>query len=231
MLEHAFEKLDRIHMFSFSLFGMKLDVGNTIVVSWIVMGALILLFWLFTRKLSFDKPGKGQLLVEWLVQTVQNLCKGSIGHHSRAFVPYLGTLLVYLAFSNIISIFNMFPFIELFPPTRDINVTGPLGLMSILIVFYATFRYKGVKGWLKSLIDPTPIMAPFKILEYVTKPLSLCLRLFGNIVAAFLIMEILLAFAPFVGAPFSLYFDLFDGILQAFIFVYLTSLYIGEAVE
>jgi len=68
-------------------------------------------------------------------------------------------------------------------------------------------------------------------MENVRKPMSLCLRLFGNIVASFIIMELLLAFLPFAGAPFSAYFDLFDGILQAYIFIYLTTIYIGEAVE
>jgi F-type H+-transporting ATPase subunit a len=68
-------------------------------------------------------------------------------------------------------------------------------------------------------------------MEYVTKPLSLCLRLFGNIVAAFLIMELIYHFLPPVAAPFAAYFDFFDGILQAYIFVFLTVLYIGDAVE
>jgi F-type H+-transporting ATPase subunit a len=74
-------------------------------------------------------------------------------------------------------------------------------------------------------------MFPFKLMEYVTKPLSLCLRLFGNIVAAFLIMELIYHFMGLIAAPFSAYFDFFDGILQAYIFVFLTCIYIGEAVE
>ena len=100
-----------------------------------------------------------------------------------------------------------------------------------MVVIYSGFRRKGFIGWAKSLADPMLLMIPFKLMEYGTKPLSLCLRLFGNIVAGFLIMELLLAVAPYVGAPFSAYFDLFDGILQAYIFIFLTSIYIGEAVE
>jgi F-type H+-transporting ATPase subunit a len=165
------------------------------------------------------------------VKTVCNLCKESIGSHGAGFVPFTGTLLLYIGLSNIITVINFIPGLHIYPPTKDINVTGALAALSILTVFYASFKYKGFKGWVKSFADPIPLMAPFKLLEYGTKPLSLCLRLFGNIVAAFLIMELLLAFVPFISAPFSIYFDLFDGILQAFIFVYLTTIYIGEAVE
>ena len=226
-----FEKLERIVEFEFTAFGRTFEISNTVLVTWIIMAVIILLAGLATRDLSADKPSKVQCLAEWFVEAISGMCKGSIGHHWKGYAPYLGTLILYLGVGNIIAIFNFFPGIHLYPPTRDINVTGTLAAISILIVLYSSFRYKGFGGWAKSLIEPTPIMAPFKLLEYGTKPLSLCLRLFGNIVASFLIMEILLAFFPIVGAPFSIYFDLFDGVLQAFIFVYLTSLYIGEAVE
>ena len=231
LLEEVFEKMNRIVVFRIPVFGAELEIGNTILVSWIIIALLLLLSFIFTRKLSGSKPGKLQIIAEMLVETVNNLCKGSIGHHGKQYVPYLGTLLLYLGLANIISIFNFIPGLHLYPPTKDINVTGALAIISLLVVLYSGFRYKGLGGWLKSLLDPMPILLPFKLLEYVTKPLSLCLRLFGNVVAAFIIMELLMAFFPLAGSPFSAYFDLFDGGLQAFIFVYLTSIYIGEAVE
>jgi len=231
LLDPVFEKMERIIIFRFNLFGTEIEVGNTIFVTWIIMAALIALALIFTRKLSVDHPGKLQCIAELLVNTVNNICKESIGRHWRVFVPFIGTLILYIGMSNIIAVLNFIPGLELYPPTKDINVTGALALISIAVVIYSGFRYKGFGGWAKSLVDPMPLMAPFKILEYVTKPLSLCLRLFGNIVAAFIIMELLMSFAPFIGAPFSAYFDLFDGILQAYIFVYLTAIYLGEATE
>lgn len=231
MLDEVFEKMNRIIIFRINFFGAELEIGNTIFVSWIVMALLIILALVFTRKLSDSRPGKLQVIAEMLVETVNNLCSGSIGHHGKNYVPYLGTLLLYLGMANIISVFNFIPGLHIYPPTKDINVTGALAIVSLLVVLYSGFRYKGFGGWAKSLTDPMPVLLPFKLLEYVTKPLSLCLRLFGNVVAAFIIMELLLAFFPLAGAPFSAYFDLFDGGLQAFIFVYLTSIYIGEAVE
>ena len=231
VLEHVFEKMDRIVVFSLDIFGFKLEIGNTIYVSWIIMAALILIAAIITRGLSVEKPGKLQIIAEMLVGFVNNLCKGAIHHHWRPFVPFVGTMLLFISSMNIITIFNFFPGVHLYPPTKDINIAGALAVCSLVVTIYASFRYLGVKGWAKSLVSPMPVMLPFKLLEYVTKPLSLCLRLFGNIFAAFLIMELLMSFFPFVGAPFSAYFDLFDGILQAYIFVYLTTIYIGEAVE
>ena len=230
-MDQVFEKMNRLVIFRFELFGYDIEIGNSIFITWIIMAVLIILALVFTRKLSVKQPGRLQIIVELLVETVGNICRDSIGKHYKAYVPYIGTLLLYLGLANIISVFNFIPGIDIYPPTKDINVTAPLAIISILVVIYSGFRRKGFKGWAKSLADPMPLMIPFKIMEYGTKPLSLCLRLFGNIVAGFLIMELLLAFAPFIGAPFSAYFDLFDGILQAYIFIYLTSIYIGEAIE
>jgi len=91
---------------------------------------------------------------------------------------------------------------------------------------------KGPIGWVKSFFKPVPFMLPFNLLEYVTKPLSLCLRLFGNILGAFIIMEIITIILPVFLPPIAgLYFDLFDGLIQAMVFVFLSTLYISEAVE
>ena len=230
-MDEVFEKMERMVIFRFNLFGYEFEIGNTIFITWIIMAVLIVLAIVFTRKMSVTRPGKLQVVAELLVQTVHKICKGAIGHHYKKYVPYLGTLLLYLGLANIISVFNIIPGIHMFPPTKDINVTASLALISILVVLFSGFRYRGFVGWLKSLADPMPLMIPFKLMEYATKPLSLCLRLFGNVVASFIIMELLMGLLPIVGSPFSAYFDLFDGILQAYIFVYLTSIYIGEAVE
>lgn len=231
LMDEVFEKMERIVIFRFNLFGYEFEIGNTILITWIIMAVLIILALVFTRKMSVNRPGKLQVIAELLVQTVHKICKGAIGHHYKKYVPYIGTLLLYLSLSNIISVFNFIPGLHIYPPTKDINVTASLALISIIVVIYSGFRYRGFIGWAKGLADPMPLMIPFKLMEYATKPLSLCLRLFGNVVAAFIIMELLLSFLPIVGSPFSAYFDLFDGILQAYIFIYLTSIYIGEAVE
>ena len=134
--------------------------------------------------------------------------------------------MIYLAFANLIGLFGVKP------PTKDLNVTAALALMSIVLVQYASIHSKGAGGWLKSFKEPMAIVTPINILELFIKPLSLCMRLFGNVLGAFVIMELIKILAPAVApVPFSLYFDIFDGLIQAYVFVFLTSLYIREAVE
>src|SRR5690606_15081314 len=124
------------------------------------------------------------------------------------------------------------PRIRVFPPTKDINITLGLAVVSVGMVLYKTLKVKKIKGGLHTFIEPVPLMLPFKMLDYVVRPLSLTLRMFGNIMAAYIMMELIyLAFPLIMPGVLSLYFDLFDGILQAFIFTFLTTLYMAEALE
>ena len=102
--------------------------------------------------------------------------------------------------------------------------------MSIFLIEWSGIRKKGVKGWLKSFAEPMPVLLPINILEVFIRPLSLCMRLFGNVLGSYVVMELIKLVVPAVlPAVFSCYFDIFDGLIQAFVFVFLTSLYIGEA--
>jgi len=230
-MDEVFEKLERIYLAEFSFFGLTFRFSNTLLCVWVVALIMIVLSLFVVRNLKL-RPGKPQMVLEMLVGFITNLCRDFIGErHYRRYIPYIGTLFLFLCVSNILAVFNFIPGLQLYPPTKDINVTTALALMSILLVLYSSFRYKGTVGTAKDLFRPIPAMFPFKLMEYVTKPLSLCLRLFGNVVAAFLIMELIYYYFAPVAAPFSAYFDLFDSILQAYIFVFLTCLYLGEAVE
>jgi len=118
------------------------------------------------------------------------------------------------------------------PLTRDINVTAALAVIVIVTVFLSSIVVRGPVGYLKHLMHPTPVMLPFNIMEYAIKPMSLCLRLFGNILGAYIIMLLIEAVAPaFVPPVAGLYFDLFDGLIQAVVFAFLSTIYIAEAVE
>ena len=112
------------------------------------------------------------------------------------------------------------------------GVTAGMAILSILLVEFAGIRQKGTKGWLKSFIEPIPIIAPINLLEVVTRPLSLCMRLFGNMLGGFVVMELIKQVVPLiVPIPFSFYFDIFDGLLQAYVFVFLTALFMTEEME
>ena len=179
-----------------------------------------------TRNLKVENPGKRQVVIEMFVTGLQNIVKSIIGEEGERYVPYLVTVMMYIGLSNIIGLLGMKP------PTKDLNVTGALGLLSILLIQYANIRARGTKGWLKSFAQPVAVVTPINILELFIRPLSLCMRLFGNVLGAFVVMELLKALVPvIIPIPFSLYFDIFDGFIQAYVFVFLTSLFIKEAVE
>ena len=115
--------------------------------------------------------------------------------------------------------------------TPKADVTAALALMSIVLIEGSGIRARGGVGFLKSLAAPTPVMTPMNILEIAIRPTSLCMRLFGNVLGAFVIMELIKLVVPvFVPAVFSLYFDLFDGLIQTYVFVFLTSLFMKESI-
>lgn len=208
----------------FTLFGVGVDEST--VATWIVMAVIVGLCILLTRDLKVSNIGKRQAAAEYIVTKLDQIVTNMVGEHGKDYVPYLITVLFYLGFANVTGIFG------LKPPTKSLNVTLALALMSIILVQVAGIRQKGVGGWLKAFAQPMAIMAPFHILDLFTRPLSLCMRLFGNIVGAFVVMKLLEAVAPlFIPAIFSLYFDFFDGLLQAYVFVFLTATYIKEATE
>ena len=111
-------------------------------------------------------------------------------------------------------------------------MTIGLAIMSIILIEYSGIHQKGTKGWLKSFAEPIPIMLPINILELGIRPLSLCMRLFGNVLGSYVVMQLIEILCPILlPIPFNLYFDFFDGFIQAYVFVFLTSLFIGEAIE
>lgn len=190
------------------------------------MAVLVLLSIILVRNLKVENPGKKQIVLETIVTTFNNLFKGVIGEEGTAYVPYLITVILYIGLANIIGVFGFKP------PTKDLNVTAALAIMSIVLIQIAGIRSKGTKGWIKSFAQPVAIVAPLNVLELLIKPLSLCMRLFGNVLGAFVIMKLVEAVvALIVPIPLSLYFDFFDGLLQAFVFTFLTALYMQEAME
>ena len=190
------------------------------------MAVLILFAFIMTRNLKVHNISKRQAVIELIVTKITGMVEGMVGEDGKRYVTYLATVLIYVVIANICGIFGFKS------PTKDLNVTIALAVMSIILIEYAGIHRKGVGKWLHSFIEPVPIIAPINILELFIRPLSLCMRLFGNILGAFVIMELLKLVVPiFVPAVFSLYFDFFDGAIQAYVFVFLTSLFIKEATE
>lgn len=203
-----------------------LDIKESVVVTWIIMAVIVALCIIFVRNLKVENPGKGQLLLESAISTGQNFFEDVMGKENRKYIPYLLTVLIYIGISNIIGLFGFKT------PTKDLNVTAAIAIMSMILIEYSGIHKNGVKHWVKHFAEPVPFVAPIMILEIVIRPLSLCMRLFGNVLGAFVIMELLKTVVPvLVPIPFSFYFDIFDGLLQAYVFVFLTALFMNEEQE
>ena len=223
--ESLVEELGNHTAFTIPLFG-GIPVAESVVVTWIVMAVLVIAALLLTRNLSVRNPGKVQIALESAVQFLNGFVKTNIGSHWRPFAPYLGTVALYIGFANIIGIFG------LKQPTKDISVTTALALMSMLLIYGSQFRYNGLLGGLKKFAAPMPLLLPINLMEVIIRPLALCMRLFGNVLGAFIIMEMLKFVVPvFLPAVFSIYFDLFDGLIQMVVFVFLTTLFTGEGIK
>ena len=111
-------------------------------------------------------------------------------------------------------------------------MTAALALMSLVLIYYSGLRKKGLKKFLLGFAEPMPIITPINIMEIAIRPVSLCMRLFGNVIGAFVIMELLKMLMPAIlPIPFSLYFDIFDGLIQTYVFVFLTALFMKEQME
>ena len=219
------EELNCDTAFTIPVFG-GIEVAESVVITWVIMAFMLILAICMTRNLKVQNPGKRQVILETAVCGLQNMVKGIIGEEGAGYVPYLVTVIVYIGISNIIGLFGMKP------PTKDLNVTGALAIMSIILIEYSGIHAKGVKRWAKSFAEPVAVVAPLNVLEIFIRPLSICMRLFGNVLGAFVVMELLKIIMPAIlPIPFSLYFDIFDGLIQAYVFVFLTSLFIKEAIE
>lgn len=220
------EELNCETVFTIHIGNFNIPIAESTVITWVIMVILLALCIFLTRGLKVKNVSRRQLVAESIVGWLEKFVIGMTGEEGKAFVPYLCSVLLYIGFANLIGLCGVKP------PTKDLNVTAALAVMSIVLVQYAGIHKKGFKGWLKSFTQPMAIVTPINILELFIKPLSLCMRLFGNVLGAFVIMELLKSLIPVVlPVPFSFYFDIFDGLIQAYVFVFLTSLYIKEAVE
>ena len=191
------------------------------------MAVLTILSVILVRNLKVEKPGKIQLALESFIGFLNDFFMDTIGKDGKPYVPYLISVALYIGAANLIGLFGFKP------PTKDLNVTAALAIMSLVLIYYSGLRKKGLKKkFFLGFESLCPIIAPINIMEIAIRPVSLCMRLFGNVIGAFVIMELLKMLMPAIlPIPFSLYFDVFDGLIQTYVFVFLTSLFKEEQME
>ncbi|GMO34863.1 MAG: F0F1 ATP synthase subunit A [Termitinemataceae bacterium] len=219
-----------------------IPVTETVVVMWAISLFLIIFSIILTHKLKRVPTGM-QAIFEVAIEFLNRFAKNQFGKYGSVLGHYIGTVFLFLLIANIIPIITPIsipwgnggegfkaPF-EIKPPTRDINLTSSLAVITILLVLILGIHARGPWKWAKNLFHPVGFMVIFNLMDFVTRPLSLSLRLFGNILGGFVMMSLIEFVMPvLVPVPLSLYFDLFDGAIQAVVFCFLTTLYINEAV-
>ena len=219
-------------LFALNLFGYEYQVTSALFIQWVVIAIALVLSILYSRKVK-RIPGRIQSVVEMGIEFLSNVVKENMGPGSRAFIPYIGSLGIYLFLLNMVGLFGIKP------PTSDYSVTLGIALTTFFVIQGYTIKKLGLSGYFKGYASPVPLLLPINIMERFMLPISLSLRLFGNIFAATMIMELLygaLTGINFIAAiglpiPFHFYFDIFDGTIQMIIFVMLTMINIKITAE
>lgn len=211
--------------FTIPLFG-GIPIYDSVAVTWVIMAALVLLSKILVRNLRVEDPGKAQLFLESSIGFLRDFFLDLVGEEGKNYIPYLISTAVFIGAANLIEI------VGFVPPTKDLNMTAALAVISIAVIEYAGFHKKGARGFLKSFAEPVAVILPINILEIFIRPISLCMRLFGNVLGSFVVMELIKLVVPvIIPIPFSFYFDIFDGVIQAYVFVFLTALFIKEQLD
>ncbi|KAI3925439.1 hypothetical protein MKW92_031400 [Papaver armeniacum] len=208
--------------------------AQVLITSWVVIAILLGSSVIAVRNPQ-TIPTNGQNFFEYVLEFIRDLSKTQIGEEYSPWVPFIGTMFLFIFVSNwsgallprkIIQL----PHGELAAPTNDINTTVALALLTSVAYFYAGLTKKGL-GYFGKYIQPTPILLPINILEDFTKPLSLSFRLFGNILADELVVVVLVSLVPSVVPIPVMFLGLFTSGIQSLIFATLAAAYIGESME
>ncbi|MBO7334747.1 MAG: F0F1 ATP synthase subunit A [Lachnospiraceae bacterium] len=229
----------------------RLQISETLVVSWIVMLIITLLCIWLTHNLKVENISKRQAFAEMLVETADNFVIGNMGEKFKNLVPFVAALFATSLVSNLISL------VGLRSPTADLNTEAAWAVVVFIMITTQKIKTGGFGGYLKGFTQPIPVMTPFNVLSELATPISLACRHFGNILSGIVIngliyaalavassallglipgaVGLFLSHVPIldVGIPavLSVYFDWFTGVMQAYIFCMLTTMYIANAAE
>jgi F-type H+-transporting ATPase subunit a len=202
-------------------------INLTIVTTWAIMLVLVIGSILITRKLKTDnRISRWQCILEMLVTGINSQIEDIGLKNPSTYIGFIGTLFLFIVTSNILIIL---PWYE--PPTGSLSTTAALAISVFLAVPFFGIEKSGVLGYLKSYIKPTPIMLPFNLISELTRTLALAVRLFGNIMSGGMIVAILLSITPLIFPIVMKALGLLTGMVQAYIFSILATVYIAAAVQ
>lgn len=228
--------------------------GKTLIMTWISMAAVMVFCYLGVRSLTSGKPGKMQNVLEYIVDFVRTIVSDNMDYEKgRPLLSYLVTLIMFVFFSNMLGLIPNFTFgllhdvhfaqlghifagPNMMSPTADINTTMALALLTIFLVVYLGIKTKGLH-YFHHFVEPYPVFAIIHAIDFLSKPMTLAFRLFGNIFAGEILIGVILMLPTFWVLPgilpmtVWLAFSIFVGAIQSFVFVVLTTAYVSQAVS
>lgn len=217
----------------------NVPVTETVCFAFIVSLVILLFCWLAVRNLQ-TVPHGAQAVAELLVDTIYNWCEGAMGKENLKFAPYIGTLSCFLGLGSMLGL------LDLRPITADLNTTVPLALVTFILIHGNGNRVNTPKGYAKKLASPYAFMFPLNCISDAVFPVTLACRLFGNLFAGMVVMTLTYSglanlsaslgsaipfFQIFIPLPLNFFFDMFEPILQTFVFCMLTMVFTANAMS
>lgn len=220
-------------IYSFNIGRLIIDIKPESVIMLSVVLILGVIAWWATRDLKHKPTGKKQVVVEYIYSIIKNVVNDNMGEKYQDIIPFIGTLGIFLLVMNLTGL------IGIAPPTENFSVTISLGLVSFFVIHAYTIKQVGLGHYFLGYGKPMLMMLPINILEKIMLPISLSLRLFGNVLAATFLVDLVyeslskVTWIAQIGLPVPLhaYFDIFDGVIQMVIFVMLTMINIKIILE
>ncbi len=202
-------------------------INLTIVTTWAIMVLLVIGAKLITRKLKTGlQISRWQCVVEMIVTTINEQIREVGLENPGKYIGFIGTLFLFIGVSNLCIIFPGYE-----PPTGSLSTTAALAIAVLIAVPFFGIAESGIGGYLKTYLQPTWIMLPFNLISEVTRTLALAVRLFGNVMSGGMIVAILLSISPFIFPVIMNVLGLLTGMVQAYIFSILATVYIAGAVQ
>jgi F-type H+-transporting ATPase subunit a len=200
-------------------------LNSTIVTTWVLMLVMTLGAWLITRKLVTEVHiSRWQGLLEIIVTTIKEQIEEVGLRRPEKYLGFLGTLFLFIAVSNLCAIIPGYE-----PPTGSLSTTTALAISVFVAVLLFGIEEQGLAGYLRSYLKPTFIMLPFNLISELSRTFALAIRLFGNIMSGTMIVAILLTITPLIFPDFMSLLGLLTGMVQAYIFSILATVYIAAA--
>jgi F-type H+-transporting ATPase subunit a len=218
MTAHAPSEVSGLHLGA-------VTVTETVLTTWGIMLALLLVCWLSTRRLRLE-PGPWQVALEGIVSTIEEAIAAVLPDHAMRVLPLVATLWIFIVIANLAGVVP-----GLHSPTNDLSLTAGLAILVFVSVHWYGIRIHGLRNYLRHYLEPNPMLLPFHIVSEVSRTVALAVRLFGNIFSLEMAALLVLLVAGFLVPVPVLLLHIVEALVQAYIFGMLALIYIAGGIQ